>query len=124
MLNMTRYWDHCGDFSICEDLLLIGGRLVMPSLLCKGLLHDGYQGVNRCLALAKDSVWWPDLKSQAKTTVENSTAWASTSVQRCEPTLATETPSAPWERVAADLFYLDGQDFLLIVDCRLGTLRS
>lgn len=32
--------------------------------------------------------------------------------------LATETPSAPLERCAAYLFYVDGQDFLLVVDYR------
>lgn len=28
------------------------------------------------------------------------------------------TPSSPWEQVAIDLFHLDGQDFLLVVDYR------
>lgn len=131
-LNMTRYWEHRGDFTICEDLLFMGGRLVVPEALRRdivNLLHDGHQGVNRCLAVARDSVWWPGLNSQVKAAVENCPACASTRVQRCEPMIPTETPSAPWERVAIDLFHFANQDFLVVVDYRsrypeVITLRS
>ncbi|XP_077531198.1 uncharacterized protein LOC144143299 [Haemaphysalis longicornis] len=67
-LNMTRYWEHRGDFTICEDVLSMGGRLVVPEARRRdivNLLHDGHHGVNRCLAVARDSVWWPGLNSQA-----------------------------------------------------------
>lgn len=97
-LNMTRCWDHRGDFPICEDLLLLSGRLVVPSLLrtdIVGLLHDGHQGVNRSLALAKDFVWWPDFKSKLKTADGNCTACTSIRVMRYDPMLATKTPSMP-----------------------------
>lgn len=58
-LNITRYWEHRGDFTICEDLLFMGGRLVVPAALRRdivNLLHDGHQGVNRCLVVARDCV--------------------------------------------------------------------
>nr|XP_037272732.1 uncharacterized protein K02A2.6-like [Rhipicephalus microplus] len=65
---MTRYWDHRGDFTVCENMLFMDGRLVVPAALRRdivNLLHDGHQGVNRCLAVARGSVWWPGLNSQS-----------------------------------------------------------
>nr|XP_037280719.1 uncharacterized protein K02A2.6-like [Rhipicephalus microplus] len=118
---MTRYWDHRGDFTVCENMLFMGRRLVVPAALCRdivNLLHDGHQGVNRCLAVARGSVWWPGFNSQVKAAVENCPACASIRVQRCEPMIATETPSAPWERVAIDLFHFANQEFLVVVDYR------
>nr|XP_037285033.1 uncharacterized protein K02A2.6-like [Rhipicephalus microplus] len=129
---MTRYWDHRGDFTVCENMLFMGGRLVVPAALHRdivNLLHDGHQGVNRCLTVARGSVWWPGLNSQVKAAVENCPACASIRVQCCEPMIATETPSAPWERVAIDLFHFANQEFLVVVDYRsrypeVLTLRS
>ena len=36
--------------------------------------------------------------------------------QHSEPLVPHEIPSRPWSKVGADLFYLDGQEYLLIVD--------
>nr|XP_037268548.1 uncharacterized protein K02A2.6-like [Rhipicephalus microplus] len=120
-LNMTRYWDHRGDFTVCENMLFMGGCPVVPAALRRdivNLLHDGHQDVNRCLAVARGSVWWPGLNSQVKAAVENCLACASIRVQRCEPMIATETPSALWERVAIDWFNFANQEFLVVVDYR------
>nr|XP_037275468.1 uncharacterized protein LOC119168167 [Rhipicephalus microplus] len=91
-LNITRYWDHRGDFTVCENMLFMGGRLVVPAALHRdivNLLHDGPQGVNRCLAVARGSVWWPGFNSQVKAAVENCPACASIRVQRYAPLPAT-----------------------------------
>lgn len=120
-LNMTPFWKHRSNFSVCEGLLIMGERLVLPNVLHKSmleLLHDGHQGINRCLALARSSLWWPGITSQLKTAISNCRSCATTRVQPAEPLICTKTPSSPWEQVALDLFHLDGQDFLLVVDYR------
>ncbi|XP_037579458.1 uncharacterized protein K02A2.6-like [Dermacentor silvarum] len=131
-LHVKRYWQHQGDLSVCEGLLLKGSRIVVPSALQSGtleLLHDGHQGINRCKALARESVWWPGINNQIETLASNCPTCAETRVQRSEPMLPSATPTRPWEEVGVDLFHLNGQDCVLLVDYRsrfpeLISLRS
>ncbi|XP_037526473.1 uncharacterized protein K02A2.6-like [Rhipicephalus sanguineus] len=82
------------------------------------LLHDGHQGINRCKALARESVWWPGINNQIETLVSNCHTCAETRVQRSKPMLPSTTPSRPWEEVGIDLFHPNGQDFVLLVGYR------
>ncbi|XP_037565213.1 uncharacterized protein K02A2.6-like [Dermacentor silvarum] len=116
---MKRYWQHRGDVIVCEGLLLKGSRIVVPSALQSRtleLLHDGHQGINRCKALARESVWWPGINNQIDTLVSNWPTCAETRVQCSEPMLPSTTPTRPWEEVGVDIFYLNGQDYGLLVD--------
>ena len=49
--NIKSYWDSQGDLTIGDDLLLCGGRTVVPEELQKETLqklHEGHQGIVRC----------------------------------------------------------------------------
>ena len=62
------------DLTVQEGLLLYRTRLVIPVELRKNILskiHDGQQGIVKCRALAKCSVWWPGLSQQIQSMVEN-----------------------------------------------------
>lgn len=131
-LHVKKYWQHQKDISVCEVLLLMGVRIIVPASLQRRtleLLHDGHQGVNRCKALARESVWWPTINSQIEGLVSNCATCAETRAQRLEPMLPSGTPSRPWEEVGIDLFHLNTQDYVLLVDYRsrfpeVITLRS
>lgn len=50
-----------------DGLLLKGTRLVIPSTLRNDVLaklHEGHQGIVKCKARARQSVWWPGLSQQ------------------------------------------------------------
>lgn len=68
--------------------------------------------------MARESVWWPDINNQIVNTVSSCPKCAETRVQRSEPMMASVTPSLPWEEVGADLFHLNGRDYILLVDYR------
>ncbi|KAM7293291.1 uncharacterized protein ISCGN_026421 [Ixodes scapularis] len=107
------------EFTVCDGLLLKGSRLVIPSSLQDEVLliiHEGHQGVNRCRARARDSVWWPGISKQIKSMVENCEQCATTRIQRAEPLLPSPSPELPWQQLGIDLFQFNGQDFLLIID--------
>ncbi|XP_037555523.1 uncharacterized protein K02A2.6-like [Dermacentor silvarum] len=74
--------------------------------------------MNRCKALARESVWWPGINNQIDTMVSNCPTCAETRVQRSEHMLPSTTPTRPWEEVGIDLFHLNGQDYVLLVDYR------
>ena len=65
---------------------------------------------------AKSSVWWPGITTQMKQMVENCKSCAKTVKHRREPLITTPLPEYPWKVVGTDLFELQGQQFLLVVD--------
>jgi len=51
-----------GQFSMCNDLLLYGSRIVIPRDLQEETLqkiHQGHQGIQKCRQRVLASVWWP-----------------------------------------------------------------
>ena len=79
-------------------------------------IHHGHQGINRCLLRSMSSVWWPGVSKAIETYVKNCPHCQKTFTPPREPLMVVPLPKRPWERVAADLFELDGIQYLLVVD--------
>ncbi|XP_037520544.1 uncharacterized protein K02A2.6-like [Rhipicephalus sanguineus] len=120
------------ELSVCDGILLKGPRNVIPSSLrpvVLTLLHEGHQGINRTKTLARELVWWPGISADIASLVSNCEQCASTRVNLAEPLVSTALPGRPWEFLGMDLFYLNGQTSLLVVDdysrlTEVVTLRS
>nr|XP_050038393.1 uncharacterized protein LOC126535627 [Dermacentor andersoni] len=101
-LHLSKYASVADELSVCDGVLLKGVRIVIPSSLRPAvlmLLHEGHQSINRTKALARD------------------------------PLLSTALPGHPWEFLGMDLFHLNGQTFILVLDYysrfpEVVTLRS
>ena len=51
-----------GSLSVSNGLLTYGNRIIVPKDMLPAILdkiHQGRQGIGKCLEGAKDSVWWP-----------------------------------------------------------------
>ena len=79
-------------------------------------IHDGHQGIERCLVRAKASVWWPGITKQLTQKVQHCEACCKNASPAKEPLMATPLPEYPWQKVGTDLFELKGAHYLLIVD--------
>ena len=79
-------------------------------------LHDGHQGIAKCLERARSSVWWPGITTQIKHKVSTCVACCRESVTRREPLIVTDFPERPWQVVATDLFFLGGYEYLIVID--------
>lgn len=118
-VHLRAFWKERGNITTFEGLLLKDCRIVVPQTLQKEmltLLHEGHQGVGRCKARARDSVWWPTLNSELEQLVGTCERCAQTRIQRCEPLLGTPTPDRPWQRIGVDLFELQGRNYVVMVD--------
>ena len=85
-------------------MLLFSSRIVIPQCLQQKTLeniHQGHQGIERCLQRIRSSVWRPGITSQLKQVVEH-----------CHILL----PEYPWQVVGRDLFEKDDNHRLLLVD--------
>ena len=101
-----------------DHLLLYNNRIVVPCSLQETIsrVHEGHQGIERCRTRAKCSVWWPGISKQLTEAVSNCQVCARDASPRKEPLMPTPLPEYPWQVIGSDLFVLEGNNYLLVVD--------
>ena len=117
--QLKPFWKVRGSLTICEQLLLYNNRIVVPSAMRQEALnkiHEGHQGAERCRWRTKASVWWPGITAQIKQMVDNCKICAKSMQRRREPLITASLPEYPWKVIGTDLFELQGQQYLLVVD--------
>ena len=83
------------------------------------LLHTGHLRLEKCLNRAKQSMYWPGLYDELKDLVTNCTTCLKFSAQQTTSNkqhAGHEIPVHPWSKLASDIFYFEGDSYLLIVD--------
>ncbi len=76
-------------------------------------IHQGHQGIKRCLLRARCSVWWPGITHHIKQLVQGCPVCARITQPQKEPLIPT---TFPWHTVATDLFELHSTSYLLVID--------
>lgn len=118
--TLKSLYAHRASLSVTDGLLTFQSRIVIPSSLRPEILdriHDGHQGITKCLERARLGVWWPGITADVKRIVSLCSHCASLKPsQRKEPLMPTPLPQGPWQRVGMDLFQLGGKDFLVMCD--------
>ena len=113
------YWSVRHFLSMEQDLLLYGTRLVIPEKMRSDILekiHTGHQGIVKCRARARESVWWPGLSAQIESMVERCPVCVRERQIPPEPLIPTDTPDYPWQKIGMDLFELKKEQYLIVVD--------
>ncbi|XP_073710074.1 uncharacterized protein [Misgurnus anguillicaudatus] len=114
------YYAARSHLSESDGLVTYHDRIVVPAVLRPGVidqLHEGHQGLTKCRERAKLTVWWPNIGAQITNKVKSCDFCREhTPTQRREPLVTTSLPSGSWQRIAVDLFELEGKNFLVAVD--------
>ena len=117
------FWMFREELTVEDGLILKGTRIIIPNEQCKAILkliHEGHLGLNKCKLRAKVTVYWPGVNEQLEDLVLNCELCLKYSTAKCklEPslTLVQEVPLYPWTKLATDIFHLDCNSYLLIVD--------
>lgn len=104
--SLHGYYSARAHLSETDGLVLYQDRLVIPAALRSEVLtqlHEGHQGLTRCRARARMSVWWPRISAEITQTVSTCKfCMEHKSTQRREP-----LPGGPWQCMAADLCELE-----------------
>jgi len=117
--TMKQYWINRQHLTIVDDLLLYDDRLVIPSAMrgeVLGQLHAGHLGINKCVATAQRSVWWPNITASISNKVSACAVCAQSRPEPKEPLISTTFPDRPWSRVGIDVMIFQGKTFLVAVD--------
>jgi hypothetical protein len=113
------YWENRQHLTIVNDLLLYDDRIVIPQqmrLSMLDLIHQGHLGITKCRSRARECIWWPGLSSEIEQMVKKCTTCAKVAPVPKETLLPSSMPSRPWERVAMDLCYHNGETYVVVVD--------
>ena len=105
--ELMSYWNVRGNLTLYDELLLYGGRMVVPKRLQAETIqkiHTGHQGIMRCRLRATSSVWWPGISKEIEAFVQKCPECVKLTLNPKEPLLTMPLPKHLRERVAADLF--------------------
>ena len=114
-------------FSVRDELIVQDGLVfkgssgVIPKSLradMKLKIHSSHLGIEACLRRARECIYWPGMAAEMKLYISacetcrelNSTTHAK------ETLMSHEVQSRPWEKIATDIFTLDGKDYLVTID--------
>ena len=117
--NLLQYSAVQNELSVIDGVLVKGNRLVIPPCLYAEMLdrlHEGHQGVNKCVRRARDSVWWPNITVHIKHLLARCNICMQFRENAAEPMISIPRPERPWQFVGTDLFELHGKLYLLVVD--------
>lgn len=113
------YYKFRQELTFNNNLLCYGDRLVIPRSLrklCLVRIHDGHFGVNRCIARAKETVWWPSISRQIEELVSSCEICLRNRSNFVEPMLPSDVPTRPWSIIGADLAEHQGKTYLVVQD--------
>ena len=118
--ELRPYWGVHGDISIVDGLVMAGSRIIIPTSSRSEVLreiHEGHQGISKCMLRAKSAVYWPGMYKEVEKMVGICGACREfeNAQPKC-PMIITEVPSQPWHTVGADLFQFKGRWFILLTD--------
>ena len=118
--SLRTFWSYRDELGIVNGIIFKGRQVVVPQPLRADILeqlHTSHMGIERTRRLARDAVYWPGINKDIENIVKTCQACQENQDQQHkEPLEPHEVPPTPWTKLAADLFHLDGTDFLLITD--------
>lgn len=118
--SIHQFWPVRHTVAMHDGILLVSGRILIPESMRTEMLqklHVSHQGMQRTKAHARKCLYWPGMTKHIEQMVEMCpTCQQFQPRNQKEPLISHEIPELPWLKVAADIFEIRGQSFLLIVD--------
>lgn len=118
--SITHYFSHRDELAVTDGLIFRGERLVIPRSLRQEMLHElhrGHTGVEGSLRRARETIYWPSMNGDVKNHSANCEVCREFDIQQAkEPLIPSNIPDRPFQKVATDLFTLDGKEYLVTVD--------
>ena len=117
--NKKKYWSIKDCLSIKNDLILFGESVMILTAMQESILekiHEHHLGQEKSILRVKNNVYWCGINSGIIRKVQECNICNQDKNQQPkEPLLQHEVPLKPMEKVAADLFEIDGH-YIVIAD--------
>lgn len=114
------YHTYYADIYEYDGLLFKNDCLIVPTKLRNEVLeklHYNHLGIDKTKSRAREIVFWPGMNREIVEKVTNcKTCLKFKRSNQKETLIPSEIPDRPWETVGADLYYLYGNVYLLVID--------
>ena len=109
------------ELTVQDGLIVKGNAVVIPRNLrtaMKAKIHSSHLSIEACLRRARKCLYWPAMAAEIKEYISacKISRELDTTSKAKETLMSHEVPSRPWEKIAADIFTLDGRDYLVTTD--------
>ena len=115
------YWNYRDELSMEDSILLKSYQILILYTLqmeMLDLIHEGHQGIEKCLLCSRESLFCPGISNEISQTADKCVICQTTSTaQRKHPSVPGEIPPHAWHTLGTDLFYWMQTDFLVLGDC-------
>ena len=122
--DIQQYFSIRNELSVQDEIVFKGQRCIIPKSLRKTIkqkLHRSHGGIQSCLRRAHEVVYWPGMTKELTDYIQQcETCNTYSSEQQRQPLIPREIPERPRQRVACDIFTLQGKDYLCTVDYYSG----
>ena len=117
---LAPYFCFRDEMSIYDGLVFKGERLLIPNQMrstMKECLRSSHIGVNGCLRRASECMYWPGMTAELKEYIAQcETCSKYDTKQQKDSLMSHELTERPREKIGTDLYTIDGQDYLIVVD--------
>ena len=118
--KLRPYYPYAASLSIVDGVVMISDRVVIPFHLrtkILSFLHPAHQGIDRMMARASDSLFWPGMTADiSKTRLGCATCNKIAPSNPMTPPYTPPSPEYPFQYVCADYFHYMGKYYLVLVD--------
>ena len=89
-------------------------------------IHEGHQGIEKCMLKARESVFWPGISDDIREAVEKCGIHQTSSKVAKPIGNVSEIPPHTWHTLGTDLFYWNKMDYIVVGDyfCKLLIVRK
>lgn len=119
-VELRQFWSYRDLLSVNDGIIHKGEKIFVPTTLCRGILENlqvAYQGITKTQLRARQDVYWPNINDHIGKMCQNCTTCQKHQIsQSKEPTIHSEVPPHPIHTIGSDLFQIDGETWLIIVD--------
>ena len=116
-----------GDLSTLGNIVLYHDRIVVPKSLRSyvvKVLHSAHQGCTGMISRATSAVFWPGMRKDVMSFQTNCQTCSNIAPsQPREPLQLSPLPERPFQVICADLFQLNNNHYLIVVDRFSGFLH-
>ncbi|KAB0797405.1 hypothetical protein PPYR_08399 [Photinus pyralis] len=114
------YWDVRESLVVINNAVFKGNQYVVPKSMRAEIiakLHYSHLGIEKTRLRARELVYWPNVNKEIKDVIQNCHACLAYGRSNPQEEMITkEMAVRPWQIVAADFFYLNDNQYLLLVD--------
>ena len=119
-VKIRDYFPFREELTLQNGLVFKGERLVVPASAreeMKAKIHASHIGIQGCLRRAREVLYWPGMTKEIEQHISLCAICNSHPAEQAkEPLICHSIPTRPWEKIAVDLFELDGKNFMVTVD--------